>query len=54
MNTESPWMKGDFYDSAVGGHGNILGFFNLSFPQEIAPALRMNVELFEEPAAAAK
>ena len=43
----SPWLKGDFYDSAVGGHGNILRFFNVSFPQEIAPQLRMNLELVE-------
>lgn len=45
--TPSPWMQGDFYDSAVGGHGNILRFFNVSFPQEIAPTLRMNLELVE-------
>jgi catechol 2,3-dioxygenase-like lactoylglutathione lyase family enzyme len=45
--TASPWLKGDFYDSAVGGHGNILRFFNVSFPQEIAPNLRMNLELVE-------
>jgi hypothetical protein len=43
----SPWLKGDFYDSAVGGHGNILRFFNVSFPQEIAPTLRMNLELVD-------
>jgi catechol 2,3-dioxygenase-like lactoylglutathione lyase family enzyme len=45
--TASPWLKGDFYDSAVGGHGNILRFFNVSFPQEIAPTLHMNLELVE-------
>jgi catechol 2,3-dioxygenase-like lactoylglutathione lyase family enzyme len=45
--TPSPWLKGDFYDSAVGGHGNILRFFNVSFPQEIAPKLRMNLELVD-------
>ncbi len=28
----SPWMHGDFYDAAVGGHGNILRFSNESFP----------------------
>jgi catechol 2,3-dioxygenase-like lactoylglutathione lyase family enzyme len=43
----SPWLQGDFYDSAVGGHGNVLRFFNVSFPQEIAPTLRMNLELVE-------
>lgn len=47
VNTESPWLKGDFYDSAVGGHGNVLRFFNESFPQAIAPNLRMNLELVE-------
>jgi catechol 2,3-dioxygenase-like lactoylglutathione lyase family enzyme len=45
--TPSPWLKGDFYDSAVGGHGNVLRFFNVAFPQEIAPALHMNLELVE-------
>ena len=45
--TDSPWLKGDFYDSAVGGHGNVLRFFNVSFPQEIAPNLHMNLELVE-------
>ncbi|HTV78383.1 MAG TPA: VOC family protein [Steroidobacteraceae bacterium] len=45
--TDSPWLKGDFYDSAVGGHGNVLRFFNVSFPQEIAPNLRMNLELVD-------
>jgi catechol 2,3-dioxygenase-like lactoylglutathione lyase family enzyme len=45
--TASPWLKGDFYDSAVGGHGNVLRFFNVSFPQEIAPTLHMNLELVE-------
>ncbi|HEY6456483.1 MAG TPA: VOC family protein [Steroidobacteraceae bacterium] len=45
--TPSPWLKGDFYDSAVGGHGNVLRFFNVSFPQEIAPNLRMNLELVD-------
>jgi catechol 2,3-dioxygenase-like lactoylglutathione lyase family enzyme len=47
VDREPPWLKGDLYDSAVGAHGNILRFFNLSFPQEIAPALRMNFELVE-------
>jgi catechol 2,3-dioxygenase-like lactoylglutathione lyase family enzyme len=47
VNKESPWMKGDFYDSAVGGHGNILRFFNLSFPEAVAPASRLNLELVE-------
>ncbi len=45
--TDSPWLKGDFYDSAVGGHGNVLRFFNTSFPEEIAPSLQMRLELVE-------
>jgi catechol 2,3-dioxygenase-like lactoylglutathione lyase family enzyme len=44
---EAPWLQGDFYDSAVGGHGNILRFFNLGFPEAAAPAARMNLELVE-------
>ena len=27
-----PWLHGDFYDAAVGGHGNILRVFEDSFP----------------------
>ena len=45
--TPSPWLKGDFYDSAVGGHGNVLRFFNVNFPEEIAPNLTMHLELVE-------
>jgi len=46
--TEAPWMQGDFFDSAVGGHGNILRFFNLAFPEAYAPgASRLNLELVE-------
>ncbi len=45
--TPSPWIKGDFTDSAVGGHGNVLRFFNVSFPQAIAPQLHMNLELVD-------
>jgi catechol 2,3-dioxygenase-like lactoylglutathione lyase family enzyme len=57
---ESPWLKGDFYDAAVGGHGNILRFFNESFPAAFeslpgvtgarasaAPGTRINFELVE-------
>ena len=32
VSPESPWMHGDFYDAAVGGHGNILRFSNEAFP----------------------
>jgi catechol 2,3-dioxygenase-like lactoylglutathione lyase family enzyme len=45
--TEAPWMQGDFFDSAVGGHGNILRFFNLAFPEAYAPDSRLNLELVE-------
>jgi catechol 2,3-dioxygenase-like lactoylglutathione lyase family enzyme len=61
VSTESPWMHGDFYDAAVGGHGNILRFFNQSFPAAFearlagsdptlaspAPGSRINLELVE-------
>ncbi len=60
VTTNAPWLKGDFYDSAVGGHGNILRFYNESFvfdAESPAPAMaasarkptasRMNVELVE-------
>jgi hypothetical protein len=40
-------MQGDFFDSAVGGHGNILRFFNLAFPEAYAPDARLNLELVE-------
>lgn len=45
--TEAPWMEGDFTDSAVGGHGNILRFFNLALPEAYAPQSRINLELVE-------
>lgn len=61
VSAESPWIKGDFTDSAVGGHGNILRFFNESFPAAfesvpasfessqptVAPGTRINYELVE-------
>ena len=45
--TEAPWMQGDFFDSAVGGHGNILRFFNLAFAESYAPDSQLNLELVE-------
>ena len=45
VNAEAPWLKGDFYDSAVGGHGNILRLFNESFAEVAAPDSHMNFEL---------
>ena len=47
VNAESPWLKGDFYDSVVGGHGNVLRFYNESFAESAAPDSRMNLELVE-------
>jgi catechol 2,3-dioxygenase-like lactoylglutathione lyase family enzyme len=47
VTPEAPWLKGDFYDSAVGGHGNILRFFNESFAQAGVPGARINFELVE-------
>lgn len=45
--SEAPWMQGDFFDSAVGGHGNILRFFNLAFAESYAPESHLNLELVE-------
>jgi catechol 2,3-dioxygenase-like lactoylglutathione lyase family enzyme len=47
QSTEAPWMKGDFYDSVVGGHGNVLRFYNESFAFAPAPTTRINLELVE-------
>ncbi len=40
-------MHGDFTDSAVGGHGNILRFFNESFAEAADPHALMHFELVE-------
>jgi catechol 2,3-dioxygenase-like lactoylglutathione lyase family enzyme len=47
LSQEAPWLKGDFYDSAVGGHGNILRFFNESFPEAGSQNARLYEELVE-------
>lgn len=47
VESQSPWMRGDFTDSAVGGHGNILRFFNESFPEAAAPHAALHFELVE-------
>ena len=47
QETEAPWRQGDFFDSAVGGHGNILRFFNLAFTEAYARDSRLNLELVE-------
>ena len=47
QSSEAPWLKGDFFDSAVGGHGNVLRFFNEVFPEAAAPSSLMHFELVE-------
>ena len=48
MGSPTPeWLQGDFYDSAIGAHGNILRFFNEGFPEARAPDKRLNLELVE-------
>ena len=42
-----PWASGDFLDSAIGGHGNILRMFNGTFPEAADQAARMRFELVE-------
>lgn len=44
---EAAWLKGDFYDSVVGGHGNIMRVFDESFPEASAPAFLLNFALIE-------
>jgi catechol 2,3-dioxygenase-like lactoylglutathione lyase family enzyme len=46
-SAESPWMKGDFYDSVVGGHGNVLRFFNESYPESESSQTPPYLELVE-------
>ncbi len=45
LTSRAPWMKGDFTDAAVGGHGNILRFYNELFPEAAAPDARMHFEM---------
>ena len=47
VEANSPWMQGDFTDSAVGGHGNVLRFFNESFAEAADPHSMMHFELVE-------
>lgn len=47
VNAQQPWLRGDFYDSAIGAHGNILRFFNEAFPEARATDKRLNLELVE-------
>ncbi len=45
--TPSEWLSGDFYDSVVGSHGNILRLFNGTFAESTSPDDRMRLELVE-------
>ena len=45
--TEAPWVSGDFYDLVVGGHGNILRFYNELYTEVAAPQHSMAFELVE-------
>jgi len=45
--TPSPWMSGDFLDSAVGGHGNIIRIVNGTFPLAADRDARIRFELVE-------
>jgi catechol 2,3-dioxygenase-like lactoylglutathione lyase family enzyme len=47
QSANSPWLKGDFYDSVVGGHGNIVRIYDESFPEAAAPQFRLNFALIE-------
>jgi catechol 2,3-dioxygenase-like lactoylglutathione lyase family enzyme len=47
QTSAAPWMSGDFTDSVVGGHGNVLRFYNEAFAEVSAPASTMNFELVE-------
>lgn len=45
--TISQWASGDFMDSAVGGHGNVLRMVNGTFPEAADVNSRMRFELVE-------
>jgi catechol 2,3-dioxygenase-like lactoylglutathione lyase family enzyme len=47
QNADSPWLKGDFYDSVVGGHGNVVRIYDESFPETAAPQFHLNFALIE-------
>jgi catechol 2,3-dioxygenase-like lactoylglutathione lyase family enzyme len=47
QTANAPWLKGDFYDSVVGGHGNVMRVYDESFPEASAPAFRLNFALIE-------
>jgi catechol 2,3-dioxygenase-like lactoylglutathione lyase family enzyme len=45
--TPPPWMSGDFLDSAVGGHGNIIRIVNGMFPLAADRDARIRFELVQ-------
>jgi catechol 2,3-dioxygenase-like lactoylglutathione lyase family enzyme len=45
--TPSPWISGDFLDSAVGGHGNIIRITNGTFPLAADRDARIRFELVQ-------
>jgi catechol 2,3-dioxygenase-like lactoylglutathione lyase family enzyme len=45
--TPSQWTGGDFMDSAVGGHGNVLRIVNGTWPESADPKSRMRFEIVE-------
>jgi catechol 2,3-dioxygenase-like lactoylglutathione lyase family enzyme len=47
QTADSPWLKGDFYDSVVGGHGNVVRIYDESFAEAAAPQFRLNLALIE-------
>jgi catechol 2,3-dioxygenase-like lactoylglutathione lyase family enzyme len=47
QTADAPWLQGDFYDSVVGGHGNVMRVYDESFPEASAPAFRLNFALIE-------
>jgi catechol 2,3-dioxygenase-like lactoylglutathione lyase family enzyme len=47
QTADSRWLKGDFYDSVVGGHGNVVRIFDESFAEAAAPQFRLNIALIE-------
>ena len=45
--TPSNWLGGDFFDSAVGGHGNVIKLTNGTFAEAADPKARMRFEIVE-------
>ena len=43
----SNWIGGDFIDSAVGGHGNVIRIVNGSWPESADPKSRLRFEIVE-------